>query len=59
MQLAYELCFLEPGYEFDKTLLTEYNHMSFGGPPVSTDTVEEADELMRDDGKMSQIGNFL
>lgn len=45
----------EPGYEFDKTLLTEYNHMSFGGPPVSTDTVEEADELMCDDGKMSEI----
>ncbi|KAL6966215.1 hypothetical protein U1Q18_031992 [Sarracenia purpurea var. burkii] len=45
----------EPGYEFDKTLLTKYNHMSFGGPPVTAETDEEADELMRDDDKESAI----
>ncbi|PSR90277.1 N utilization substance protein like [Actinidia chinensis var. chinensis] len=45
----------EPGYEFDKTLLTKYNHMSFGGPPVTVETVEEADELMRNEDKESAI----
>lgn len=45
----------EIGYEFDKALLTEYNHMSFGGPPVTTKTVEEADELQRVDVKASEI----
>lgn len=30
--------------------------MSFGGPPVTTDTVEEADELMQNDEKESAIG---
>ncbi|KAL5766977.1 hypothetical protein ACOSP7_017594 [Xanthoceras sorbifolium] len=45
----------EPGYEFDKASLLDYNHMSFGGPPVTTETVEEADELLRNDEKESAI----
>ncbi|XP_021692464.1 uncharacterized protein LOC110673638 isoform X2 [Hevea brasiliensis] len=45
----------EPGYEFDKTSLMEYNHMSFGGPPVTTETIEEADELLRSDEKESAV----
>lgn len=48
---------LEIGYEFDKEALMEYNHMSFGGPPVKTETNEEADELMRLDEKASEVGN--
>lgn len=47
----------EPGYEFDKASLLEYNHMSFGGPPVTTETAEEADELQLSDEKESAIGN--
>lgn len=31
--------------------------MSFGGPPVTTETVEEADELLHNDEKESVIGN--
>lgn len=31
--------------------------MSFGGPPITTDTAEEADELLQDDEKESAIGN--
>lgn len=34
----------------------EYNHMSFGGPPVKTETAEEADELLQLDEKASEIG---
>lgn len=45
----------EPGYEFDKASLLEYNPMSFGGPPVTVETVEEADELLRNDEKESAI----
>ncbi|XP_076907565.1 uncharacterized protein LOC143564061 [Bidens hawaiensis] len=45
----------EIGYEFDKATLMEYNHMSFGGPPVKTETAEEADELMRVDEKASEV----
>ncbi|XP_044504740.1 uncharacterized protein LOC123224990 [Mangifera indica] len=45
----------EPGYEFDKALLLEFNHMSFGGPPVTTETIEEADELLHNDEKESVI----
>ncbi|CAA7025379.1 unnamed protein product [Microthlaspi erraticum] len=45
----------EPGYEFDKTSLLEYNHMSFGGPPVKTETSEEEDELVRHDENESKI----
>ncbi|RZC82888.1 hypothetical protein C5167_045669 [Papaver somniferum] len=45
----------EPGYEFDKSLLLEYNHMTFGGPPVSTQTEEEAEELLHKSEKESAI----
>ncbi|PQP93766.1 uncharacterized protein Pyn_09976 [Prunus yedoensis var. nudiflora] len=45
----------EPGYEFDRASLLEYNPMSFGGPPVTVETVEEADELLRNDEKESAI----
>ncbi|XP_031739816.1 uncharacterized protein LOC101216754 isoform X2 [Cucumis sativus] len=45
----------ESGYEFDKTSLMEYNHMSFGGPPVTVETIEEADELLRKDERDSTI----
>ncbi|KAM5582216.1 hypothetical protein ABKV19_002564 [Rosa sericea] len=45
----------EPGYEFDKASLLEYNPMSFGGPPVTVQTVEEADELLLNDQKESAI----
>ncbi|PIN18627.1 hypothetical protein CDL12_08706 [Handroanthus impetiginosus] len=45
----------ENGYEFDKAILMEYNHMSFGGPPVTTETAEEADEILRNDQKESEI----
>lgn len=30
--------------------------MNFGGPPVMTETVEEADELLRSNEKESAIG---
>lgn len=46
----------ESGYEFDKASLMKYNHMSFGGPPVTTETTEEANELLRNDEKESEIG---
>lgn len=49
----------EIGYEFDKETLTEYNFMSFGGPPVKAETNEEADELMRVDERASAVGKFL
>ncbi|KAF3620397.1 hypothetical protein FXO38_32379 [Capsicum annuum] len=45
----------EPGYEFDKEWLLKYNHMSFGGPPVKTETVEEADDLLKTDENDSEI----
>ncbi|XP_059281700.1 uncharacterized protein LOC132035435 [Lycium ferocissimum] len=45
----------ELGYEFDKEILVKYNHMSFGGPPVKTETVEEADELLQIDENDSEI----
>lgn len=48
----------EPGYGFDSTLLTKYNPMSFGGPPVTVETVEEAEDLMRVDDKESAIGKL-
>ena len=49
--------FEEPGYEFDKASLLQYNHMSFGGPPVTTQSIEEADELLHSDEQDSAIGN--
>ncbi|KAL0459856.1 UNVERIFIED_CONTAM: Transcription antitermination protein NusB [Sesamum latifolium] len=45
----------ETGYEFDKAYLMEYNHMSFGGPPVTAETPEEADEILRNDQRESDI----
>ncbi|EXB94811.1 hypothetical protein L484_005067 [Morus notabilis] len=45
----------EPGYEFDKESLLQYNHMSFGGPPVTVETLEEEEELTRNDKKESDI----
>ncbi|KAL2457405.1 antitermination NusB domain-containing protein [Abeliophyllum distichum] len=45
----------ESGYEFDRASLMEYNHMSFGGPPVTTETTEEANELLSNDEKESEI----
>ncbi|XVE78730.1 hypothetical protein DITRI_Ditri14bG0002000 [Diplodiscus trichospermus] len=45
----------EPGYEFDKASLLQYNHMSFGGPPVTAQSIEEADELLRSDEQDSAI----
>ena len=49
----------EPGYEFDKEKLLEYNHMSFGGPPITAESVEEANELLQNDERESAIGNSL
>ncbi|KAK7362467.1 hypothetical protein VNO77_04581 [Canavalia gladiata] len=45
----------EVGYEFDKGKLLEYNHMSFGGPPVTVESDEEANELLRNIEKESDI----
>jgi transcription termination factor NusB len=45
----------ESGYEFDKASMVEYNHMSFGGPPVIVHTAEEANELLQNDEKASKI----
>lgn len=44
----------ESGYEFDKASLLEYNHMSFGGPPVTAQTTEKAEELLKNDQKESE-----
>ncbi|MED6169742.1 hypothetical protein PIB30_024113 [Stylosanthes scabra] len=45
----------EPGYEFDTGKLLEYNHMSFGGPPVTVESVEEENELLSDIEKESAV----
>ncbi|KAL3654867.1 hypothetical protein CASFOL_000653 [Castilleja foliolosa] len=45
----------ETGYEFDKGSLMEYDHMSFGGSPVTTETTEEADEILQNIQKESDI----
>ncbi|ERM93544.1 hypothetical protein AMTR_s00004p00077740 [Amborella trichopoda] len=34
-----------PGFNFNKVSLLEYDHISFSGPPVSTETEEEAEML--------------
>lgn len=47
----------EPGYVFDKAVLLQYNHMSFGGAPVEVETEEEAEELMLQNDKDSANGN--
>lgn len=36
----------ESGYIFNKSSLLQYDHMRFGGPPATTSTVEEADQLL-------------
>jgi hypothetical protein len=60
LTISVATCLLsEPGYEFDKASLLSYNHMSFGGPPVTVDTIEEADQLLRDSEKESAIGNTV
>lgn len=33
--------------------------MTFGGPPVASETVEEADEILRIDQRESDIGESL
>lgn len=45
----------ETEYQLDKAYLMEYNHMSFGGPPVSAETTEEADEILQNDQRESDI----
>ncbi|KAF7836933.1 putative nusB antitermination factor [Senna tora] len=45
----------ELGYDFDKNKLLEYNHMSFGGPPITVESVEEANELLRKNEMESAI----
>ncbi|KAB1227721.1 hypothetical protein CJ030_MR1G004251 [Morella rubra] len=45
----------EPGYEFDKASLLAYNHMSFGGPPISVETIEEARELLSNNEQESAV----
>lgn len=37
----------EPGYEFNKSTLMEYSHMNFAGDAVSTQTEEEAKEMLK------------
>ncbi|KAG6405911.1 hypothetical protein SASPL_133505 [Salvia splendens] len=43
------------GYEFDRACLMEYDHMTFGGPPIATQTIEEADQLLKIYQKESHI----
>lgn len=50
---------IEVGYEFNKEKLLEYNHMSFGGPPVIVETDEDANELLRNIQLESAIGNDI
>jgi hypothetical protein len=45
-----------PEFSFDKTLLLNYNHMIFGEAPIEVDTEEEAQELMRQDERDSDLG---
>ncbi|CAJ2650366.1 unnamed protein product [Trifolium pratense] len=49
----------EAGYEFDNNKLLEYNHMSFGGPPVVVQTNEEANELLKNIQLESAIEEVL
>ncbi|WOL19623.1 hypothetical protein Cni_G28425 [Canna indica] len=43
----------EPGFVFNKAVLLQYDHMSFGGAPVEVGTEEEAEELMQQNDKDS------
>ncbi|XVF04515.1 hypothetical protein REPUB_Repub05bG0090200 [Reevesia pubescens] len=45
----------EPGYEFDKASILQYNHMSFIGPPATTRSLEEDDELLHSDEQDSAV----
>lgn len=45
----------EAEYEFDRTSLMEYDHMSSGGPPVTAETAQEVDEILLNDQKESDI----
>ncbi|KAL1556954.1 transcription antitermination protein NusB-like [Salvia divinorum] len=45
----------EIGYEFDRACLMEYDHMTFGGPPIATQTIEEADQILKNYQKESHI----
>lgn len=47
----------EPGYVFNKAILVQYDHMSFGGAPVEVGTEEEAEGLMLQNDKDSANGN--
>lgn len=47
----------EAGYKFNEEKLLEYNHMSFGGSPVTVGSDEEANELLRHIEEESAIGN--
>lgn len=55
--IAYECADL--GYDFDKEKLLEYNHMSFGGPPITVESVDEAKELLRKNENESAIGKNI
>ncbi|KAK6925753.1 hypothetical protein RJ641_007472 [Dillenia turbinata] len=43
------------GYEFNKKSLREYNFMSFGGPPVTTTSTEEANLILQLHAKQSAL----
>ncbi|EPS69219.1 hypothetical protein M569_05550, partial [Genlisea aurea] len=45
----------EMGHKFDKAFLIEYDHMSFGGDPLTTESEAEADELLQTYQKESEI----
>ncbi|XP_057419778.1 uncharacterized protein LOC130713972 [Lotus japonicus] len=45
----------EAGYQFDQRKLLEYNPMSFAGPPVTVQSEEEANELLRNIEKESDL----
>lgn len=49
----------EPDYEFNKSKLMKYNQMNFAGDAVSTQTEEEAEEMLRIVEKESLIGKIL
>ncbi|KAH9617849.1 hypothetical protein KSS87_005909 [Heliosperma pusillum] len=46
----------ESEYIFDKSSLLQYDHMRFGGPPINTSTVEEAERLRNQFNAESLIG---
>ncbi|XP_074312637.1 uncharacterized protein LOC141648078 isoform X2 [Silene latifolia] len=48
----------ESEYIFDKSSIHQYDHMRFGGPPINTSTVEEAEQLRNQFDAESLIGKF-